>query len=78
MKSTLLSVKELAVALGVSELSVRRAYLKGGIPGERICRMLRFDLDRVREAMRVNGLVKEVRAVAVRVGDSRPRGRHPR
>ena len=75
MHRNLLSVKELAVALGVSEDSVRRAYLKGEIPGARLCRMIRFDLNRVLETINGNGLHKAVRAGAVRIGDSRPHGR---
>ena len=72
----LLSVKELAAELGVSVDSVRRAFWNGGIPGFRLCKMLRFDLKQVRRAMRVKGLVAGLRAGAVQVGDSRPRGQH--
>ncbi len=42
MERTLLSVKELAIALGISEISVRRACRNRTIPYERVCRMLRF------------------------------------
>ena len=51
MKRTLLSVKELAHELGISADSVYRAYRKGEIPAAQICRMIRFDLDKVRDAM---------------------------
>ncbi len=71
MKRTLLSVKELAVALGISELSVRRAYLKGEIPGARICRMLRFDLRRVLKVVHSRGLSHALKQGAVRVGARR-------
>ena len=46
MNATLLSAKELAVKLGVSEKSIQRAYRKGEIPVERLCNLLRFDLER--------------------------------
>ena len=75
VKKSLLSVKELAVELGISEISVRRAYRNGEIPAKRICRMIRFNLELVLEAMRAKGLPAALRAGAVRVGDSRPRGR---
>jgi hypothetical protein len=74
VKRTLLLVKELSVALGISERSVRRAYLKGEIPGARICRMLRFDLQRVLQVMHATALSHALREGAVRVGASRPRG----
>jgi hypothetical protein len=48
MKPTLLSVKEIAQEMGVSTQSIRRAYWKGDIPAFRVCKMLRFDLERVR------------------------------
>jgi excisionase family DNA binding protein len=51
MKQRLLSVKELAHELGVHEDTIRRAYWKKTIPAERICRLLRFDLGKVRRAM---------------------------
>lgn len=55
MKNTWLTVDELAAVLKVSVKSIRRAYRKGQIPVERICRFVRFDLERVKEAMRGNG-----------------------
>ena len=74
----LLSVKELADELGVSDDSIRRAYLNRKIPGYRICRMLRFDLTVVLQVIQSDGLGQAVRAAAVRVGDSRPRGKRKR
>ena len=56
MKKTWLTIDELAVELQVSVKSIRRAYRKGQIPVERICRFVRFDLDRVKAAMQGNGL----------------------
>ena len=47
MKPTLLSVKEVARELGVSTQSIRRAYWNGTIPAYRICKMLRFNFERV-------------------------------
>ena len=55
MKKTWLTVDELAAVLKVSVKSIRRAYRKGQIPVERICRFVRFDLDRVKAAMQGNG-----------------------
>ena len=55
MKKSWLTVDELATELKVSVKSIRRAYRKGQIPVERICRFVRFDLDRVKAAMRGNG-----------------------
>ena len=55
MKKSWLTVDELASALKVSVKSIRRAYRKGQIPVERICRFVRFDLERVKAAMQGNG-----------------------
>jgi excisionase family DNA binding protein len=55
MKATWLTVSELAAALKLSVVSVRRAYWKGDIPVERIGRVVRFDLEKVKDAMRRNG-----------------------
>ncbi len=55
MKKVLLTVEELAAALQISVKSVRRAYWKGDIPVERVCRFVRFDLDAVKSALRHNG-----------------------
>ncbi len=55
MKRSWLTADELAVVLKVSVKSIRRAYRKGEIPVERFCRFVRFDLERVKEAMRANG-----------------------
>ncbi|WP_447602892.1 helix-turn-helix domain-containing protein [Nitrospira sp. Nam80] len=56
MKKVLLTVDELAAALQVSVKSIRRAYWKGEIPVKRICRFVRFDLDRVKAAMQRKGM----------------------
>ncbi len=54
MKKIWLTIDELALELQVSVKSSRRAYRKGQIPVERICRFVRFDLERVKQAMRGN------------------------
>lgn len=51
MKRTLLSVKELAHELGISTDSVYRAYRKKEIPAAQINRMIRFDFEKVKQAM---------------------------
>jgi hypothetical protein len=56
MKTTLLSVKEIALIMGVSTQSIRRSYWKGDIRAFRVCKMLRFDLEHVREVFLTNGL----------------------
>lgn len=47
----LLTVKELAVQLGISTKTVYRAYRNREIPAAQFRRMLMFDLDKVRRAM---------------------------
>jgi len=56
MKPTLLSVKEIALVMGVSTQSIRRSYWKGDIPAFRVCKMLRFDLESVRRIFLAKGL----------------------
>ena len=77
MKRRLLSVKELADELGVHEDTIRRAYWNGTIPAERICRLLRFDLEIVRKAMlrRAGGSSSQRSATG---GASRRRAQRPR
>jgi hypothetical protein len=55
MQRSWLTANELAAVLKMSVKSVRRAYRKGEIPVERICRFVRFDLERVKKAMQGNG-----------------------
>ena len=55
MEQTWLTVDELAAVLKVSPKSIRRAYRKGEIPVDRFCRFVRFDLERVKEALQANG-----------------------
>ena len=55
MEQTWLTVDELAAVLKVSPKSIRRAYRKGEIPVDRFCRFVRFDLERVKEALKAKG-----------------------
>ena len=55
MKRILLSVKEIAQALGVSVQSIRRVYWRVEIPAYRNSKMLRFDLDQASGSFWPNG-----------------------
>ena len=66
MKRTLLSVKEIAQALGVSSQSIRRAYWRGDIPAYRLSKILRFDLARVQRILLMKGSQGSVRPRAAR------------
>ena len=55
MRRLWITADQLAAKLGVSVKSIRRAYRKGEIPVDRFCRFVRFDLERVKEALRANG-----------------------
>ncbi len=55
----LLTAKELAEKFDVHITTIRRAYRMGRIPYERFCKMYLFDLQKVRRAMRLNGLTLE-------------------
>ena len=52
----LLTAKELANALDVHITTIRRAYRSKRIPYERFYKLYFFDLEKVRIAMRLNGL----------------------
>lgn len=61
MKIELLTVKELAAELRMSIKTIQRAYRKGDIPVQWLCRMARFDLAQVRQAVERNGQGRVVR-----------------
>jgi excisionase family DNA binding protein len=52
MKTSDVSIKELAAYLGVSTDTIRRAYRDGTIPGSRVGTALRFNLRQVLIQMR--------------------------
>ncbi len=54
MKTSDLSIKELAAFIGVSTDTIRRAVRKGEIPATRVRTALRFDLQEVLTCMRRN------------------------
>ena len=54
MKTSDLSIKELATFIGVSTDSIRRAVRKGEIPSTRVRTALRFDLQEVSTYMQRN------------------------
>ena len=55
MRRFWITADQLAARLGVSVKSIRCAYRKGEIPVDRFCRFVRFDLERVKEALQANG-----------------------
>jgi excisionase family DNA binding protein len=58
MKTTHLSIKELAACIGVSTDSIRRAVRKGEVPFTRAGTALRFDLQKVLTCMQRNAKVR--------------------
>ena len=54
MKTSDLSIKELAAFMGVSTDTIRRAVRKGEIPATRVKTALRFDLQKVLTCLRRN------------------------
>lgn len=58
MKTPDLSVKELAVFIGLSTDTIRRAVRKGEIPATRVRTALRFDLQKVLTCMQRNAEAK--------------------
>ncbi|MEO7862653.1 MAG: helix-turn-helix domain-containing protein [Nitrospirales bacterium] len=58
MKTSDLSIKELAAFMGVSTDTIRRAVRRGEIPATRVGTALRFDLHEVRTCMERNAEVK--------------------
>ena len=58
MKTSDLSIKELAAFIGVSTDTIRRAVRKGEIPATRVRTALRFDLQEVLTCMQRNAEAK--------------------
>ncbi len=74
MKTTNLSIKELAAYLGVSTDTIRRAARAGEMPFTRVGTAYRFDLRQVVQPMERNGRVPIRRGSASAPGgESRPR-----
>ena len=73
----LLTGKELAKELGVHVNTVMRNFREKRIPGERMDRLVRFDLKEVRKAMQANARVprKGTPAVGGRAGRRQPTAR---
>lgn len=85
MGSLWINAEQLAAKLGVSVKSIRRAYWKGEIPVDRFCRFVRFDLERVKEALQAKGHgsslllpQKKERQRSATGGASRRRAQRPR
>jgi excisionase family DNA binding protein len=74
MKGTWLTVSELAAVLKLSVVSVRRAYWKGQLPVIRIGRMVRFDLNQVRQAIQRDGHGQTVTGDTIEGGTRRAPG----
>ena len=78
MKTTDLSIKELAAIIGVSTDTIRRAVRKGEIPATRVGTAYRFDLHQVRHQMERNAVVRLRRGSPSALGgESRPRAGQP-
>ena len=74
MKTSDLSIKELAAFIGVSTDTIRRAVRKGEIPSTRVRTALRFDLQEVSTSMQRNAEAKfGPRSASAPGGASRPR-----
>ena len=74
MEQTWLTVDELAAVLKVSPKSIRRAYRKGEIPVDRFCRFVRFDLERVKEALQAKGQRSSLRLLQTKEGERSAQG----
>jgi excisionase family DNA binding protein len=65
MKTSWLTTKELASLLNVSIKTIRRAYRNGEIPIVRFRRMIRFDLDQIRNVVKQDGVRPSLRFIPV-------------
>lgn len=78
MKTSDLSVKELAAILGVSTDTIRRAVRRGEIPATRVKTALRFDLQKVLTCMQRNAEARfGIRSASAPGGESRLRAGRP-
>jgi excisionase family DNA binding protein len=78
MKTSDLSIKELAAFIGVSTDTIRRAVRKGEIPATRVKTALRFDLREVSTCMQRNAAIRfGTRSASAPDGASRPRAAQP-
>jgi excisionase family DNA binding protein len=74
MKTSDLSIKELAAFIGVSTDTIRRAVRRGDIPATRVRTALRFDLQGVLTCLQRNAEAKFwARSASAPGGESRPR-----
>jgi excisionase family DNA binding protein len=74
MKTSDLSIKELAAFIGVSTDTIRRAVRRGEIPSTRVRTALRFDLQQVLACLQRNAEARfGARSASAPGGKSRPR-----
>jgi len=74
MKTSDLSIKELAAFIGVSTDTIRRAVRRGDIPATRVRTALRFDLQKVCTCMQRNAEARfGARSASAPGGERRPR-----
>ena len=74
MKTSDLSIKELAAFIGVSTDTIRRAIRRGEISATRVRTALRFDLQEVSTCMQRNAEARfGARSASAPGGESRPR-----
>lgn len=78
MKTSDLSIKELAAVIGVSTDTIRRAVRRGEISATRVKTALRFDLQKVLTCMQRNAEARfGTRSASAPGGESRPRAGRP-
>jgi hypothetical protein len=78
MKTSDLSIKELAAIIGVSTDTIRRAYRRGEIPAIRVKTALWFDLHKILTCMERNAEARfGTRSASAPGGESRPRAARP-
>ena len=76
MKTSDLSIKELAVIIGVSTDTIRRAARTRKIPSARVGTAYRFDLHQVRHQMGRNTVASQQERIDGRAGRREPAARH--